>query len=117
MASTKRINLEPKKPVEGIPDNIKQEIKEEEKTKKELYEYINSPKHYQQDDGKETWERMVDKWGEENTALWCEITAFKYQDRMGKKPDENIEREQGKIEWYLNKAKELREIVGKKKWF
>ena len=87
---------------------------EEEKQK---YEFVNSPAHYQQEDGKETWERMVEKWGEEKTALWCEMTAFKYEDRMGKKPGEDIEREKGKIEWYKNKAEELRAVAKKKRFF
>jgi len=71
------------------------------------YDFIN-PQHYVQNDGKQTWERMVDKWGKEKTSLWCEMTAFKYQDRMGKKPGEDKERELKKIEWYTNKANELR---------
>ena len=71
------------------------------------YDYIN-PKHYVGDDGKQTWERMVDNWGLKATALWCEMTAFKYTDvRMGKKPNEDVEREQKKVDWYLAKAKEL----------
>jgi len=88
-----------------------------EQEEKARYEYINDPAHYQQEDGKSTWERMVDRWGEEKTALWCEMTAFKYQDRMGKKPGEDIEREKGKIEWYENKAAELRELAKKKKFW
>jgi hypothetical protein len=80
------------------------------------YDFIN-PKHYVQEDGKQTWERMVEKWGEEKTALWCEMTAFKYQDRIGKKPGEDIEREQNKIKWYEEKAEELRELAKKKKFW
>lgn len=72
------------------------------------YDYVN-PSHYVQDDGKQTWERMVDKWGIEKTALWCEMTAFKYKDRIGKKPNEDVDRENSKIEWYVDKAKELKE--------
>lgn len=83
---------------------------------KENYDFIN-PKHYVQDDGKQTWERMVDKWGEEKTALWCEMTAFKYQDRIGKKPGEDTEREMNKIKWYEEKADELNELAKKKKFW
>lgn len=71
------------------------------------YDYIN-PDHYKQEDGKETWERMVDIWGVDATALWCEMTAFKYQERIGKKPGESVERETEKINWYIKKAYELR---------
>ena len=80
------------------------------KRSEENYDYVN-PDHYKQDDGKQTWERMVDKFGLEETAIFCELNAFKYQDRMGKKPNEDVEREQGKIDWYLDKAKELREKI------
>jgi len=72
------------------------------------YDYIN-PQHYVQDDGRQTWERMLDKWSLEEVALWCEMTVFKYEDRKGKKPNEDPEREQKKIDWYKNKAVELRE--------
>jgi hypothetical protein len=95
-----RINI-----IDGVPAQIKVE-----------YDYIN-PKHYVQDDGKQTWERMVDKWGEEKTALWCEMTAFKYQDRIGKKPGEDIKREQDKIKWYEEKADELNVLAKKKKFW
>lgn len=78
------------------------------------YDFVN-PQHYVQNDGKQTWERMIDKWGLEQTALWCEMTVFKYEDRLGKKPGEDIQREKNKIEWYKNKAIELREIIKKKK--
>jgi hypothetical protein len=79
-------------------------------TKDENYDYIR-PAHYVQEDGRETWERMLDMWSKEEVALWCEMTVFKYQDRIGKKPNEDVKREQGKIDWYTNKAKELREEI------
>ena len=87
-------------------------------TKKELYDYVN-PQHYVQDDGRQTWERMLDHWTINEVALWCEMTVFKYEDRKGKKPNEDVEREQAKIDWYKNKAKELRKIItknSKEKW-
>ena len=71
------------------------------------YDYVR-PSHYVQEDGRETWERMLDIWTKEEVALWCEMTVFKYQDRIGKKPNENIEIENAKIDWYKKKAKELR---------
>jgi len=74
------------------------------------YDFINPP-HYIQNDGRQTWERMLDYWTIKEVALWCKISAFKYQDRMGKKPNEDIKREEKKIEWYLNKAKELEELA------
>lgn len=71
------------------------------------YDYIN-PAHYVQDDGRQTWERMLDHWTPDEVALWCEMTVFKYQDRKGKKPNEEIIREQKKIDWYKKKAIDLR---------
>lgn len=69
------------------------------------YDYIN-PSHYKQG-GKETIEKMVDIWGPMAVAIHCEITAFKYMERLGAKPDQPIERDLAKARWYLNKAEEL----------
>jgi hypothetical protein len=52
---------------------------------------------------------MIDEFGVEATAVFCELNAYKYRDRMGKKPNEDVQREQSKAEWYEAKAKELRE--------
>ena len=78
--------------------------------KTEEYDHIN-PSHYVQEDGRQTWERMLDYWTKEEVALWMEMTVFKYQDRMGKKPTESEERDQKKIDWYTKKAEELREEI------
>lgn len=77
------------------------------------YDYIN-PSHYIQEDGKQTWERMVEEFGEFETAVFCKLNAYKYADRMGKKPNEDIEREKKKIQWYEDKAAELFQILDKK---
>ena len=73
---------------------------------KEDYDYIN-PQHYVQDDGRQTWEHMVDEFGLYETAIFCKINAYKYNDRIGKKPNEDVEREQKKIDLYEAKAHEL----------
>jgi len=73
---------------------------------KDDYDFVN-PNHYVQDDGRQTWEHMVDEFGKEKTAIFCELNAYKYKDRMGKKPGEDIEREMKKVEWYKNKATQL----------
>ena len=52
-------------------------------------------------------------WGPEIAALWCDITAFKYRMRMGTKPDNSIEQDIKKEQWYLNKSKEIRENLNK----
>ena len=71
------------------------------------YDYVN-PSHYQQFE-METIEMMRYIWGDEALAKHCEMCAFKYKMRLGLKPDQPIERDMEKINWYLNKAKELKD--------
>lgn len=79
------------------------------KLKAKKYEYVDHPSHYNVEGKKECIEEMIDKWGKETVATWCEITAFKYKYRCGSKPNNSISQEKRKIDWYENKAKELRE--------
>ena len=58
---------------------------------KENYDYIN-PKHYQLG-GLETFDMMVMIWGVEKAIAHCEMTAFKYRMRVGKKPGQPVERD------------------------
>lgn len=74
--------------------------------KKENYDFIN-PTHYKTGN-KEVWEMMVDIWGLEKFISHCEMTAFKYRMRIGKKPDQPIDRDLDKARWYEAKADELR---------
>ncbi len=74
------------------------------------YDYVN-PEHYIQDDGRQTWEHMVDKFGAYETAVFCKLNAYKYSDRIGKKPNEDVKCEKAKIDWYEAKAIELFEQV------
>ena len=71
------------------------------------YEHVEHPAHYNTYP-METISMMVAIWGKEKVADWCEITAFKYRMRMGTKPDNSIEQDLKKEQWYLNKAKQLR---------
>lgn len=73
------------------------------------YDHIN-PSHYK--GSKEVIEMMVDIWGKEKVSTYCEINAFKYRMRLGKKPDQPIERDLGKARWYEEKAKALRTPQG-----
>jgi hypothetical protein len=73
----------------------------------EIYEMVNSPKHYN-NYSMECIDMMQRIWGADATALWCEMTAFKYRMRLGNKPDNSIEQDLAKEAWYLTKAKELR---------
>ena len=71
------------------------------------YEMVNHPSHYNQYDI-EVIDMIIKIWGPEAAALWCDITAFKYRMRMGTKPDNSIEQDIKKEQWYLNKAREIR---------
>lgn len=73
-----------------------------------VYEMVNHPSHYNQYDI-EVIDMIIRIWGPEAAALWCDITAFKYRMRMGTKPDNSIEQDIKKEQWYLNKSKEIRE--------
>lgn len=72
----------------------------------EKYDMVN-PNHYKQGD-KETWEQMLEIWGKDAFIKHCEITAFKYIQRLGKKPNNSIEQDLEKARWYLNKAYDLK---------
>ena len=74
--------------------------------KESAYEMVNHPTHYNQYDI-EVIDMIIKIWGPEAAALWCDITAFKYRMRMGTKPDNSIEQDIKKEQWYLNKSKEI----------
>lgn len=80
-------------------------IKKEE-SKKEM---VNHPLHYQglevNGTNVECIEAMEGLKGWYNTAIFCELNAFKYSWRVGEK--DMIPQELGKIAWYGDKAKEL----------
>lgn len=76
-------------------------------TDKQSYEFVNHPPHYNEW-SYEVIDMMEKIYGTENTALWCEMTAFKYAMRMGFKPIESVQQEIDKRNWYLNKAKQLK---------
>lgn len=74
---------------------------------RECKELVNHPAHYNAPGRKECIEEMIDKWGREQTAIWCEMTAYKYDYRAGTKEGEPDERDMAKRQWYLDKAVEL----------
>jgi hypothetical protein len=77
-----------------------------EGSKKEM---VNHPLHYQGLEVNGTNVECIDAMeglkGWYNTAIFCELNAFKYNWRVGEK--DMIPQELGKIAWYGNKAKEL----------
>lgn len=80
-------------------------IKKEEPKK----EMVNHPIHYQGLEVNGTNVECIDAMeglkGWYNTAIFCELNAFKYNWRVGEK--DMIPQELGKIAWYGDKAKEL----------
>lgn len=79
-----------------------------DKMRGETKELVNHPAHYNAPGRKECIEEMIDKWGREQTAIWCEMTAYKYDYRAGTEEGEPDERDMAKLQWYLDKAEELR---------
>ena len=73
---------------------------------KENYDFVN-PEHYKQG-SMEVIDMMKLLWGTEALILHCEMTAFKYRMRAGRKPEQPIERDLEKARWYDDKAKKLR---------
>lgn len=74
--------------------------------KEKLYDNIN-PDHYKQG-SKEVFEMMIDIWGKEAYIKHCEMCAFKYRMRLGSKPNQSVEQDLKKANWYESKSKELK---------
>lgn len=68
-------------------------------------EHVDHPAHYQ--GSIECIDAMVAAYGKCNTANFCQINAFKYVWRAGKKADNSFTQDLKKAVWYLNKAIEL----------
>jgi hypothetical protein len=71
------------------------------------YEYVNSPSHYN-NYSIEVIDMMEKIYGVQATIDFCEMNAFKYRMRLGLKPENSIEQDLKKEQWYLNKANELK---------
>lgn len=71
------------------------------------YEFVNHPQHYNKW-SVETIDMMEKIYGTFLTAMWCEMTAFKYITRLGFKPTDNVKQDIDKRDWYLNKSIELK---------
>lgn len=70
------------------------------------YEHVDHPSHYN-NYSVEVIEMMRCIYGAEATALWCEMTAFKYRMRLGNKPDNPVDQDLAKERWYLDMAKQI----------
>lgn len=60
------------------------------------YDFIN-PEHYKNPGDKTTLEKMVALYGIDETIVFFKLSIFKYKDRLGKKPGEDVAREVAKI--------------------
>ena len=69
-------------------------------------EMVNHPSHYK-NNKYEYIDVMLDVFGKEKVAAFCELNAFKYQWRANFKGTDIQDKK--KSEWYLNKYIELKE--------
>ena len=74
----------------------------------EKYEQVQHPNHYNRY-SIEAVEMARRRWGDDAMKTAAEITAFFYRMRMGLKPDNSVEQELAKENFWLNYAKELEE--------
>lgn len=72
----------------------------------EEYEMVNHPSHYNRYPI-EAVEMARRIWGDEAMKTAAEITAFFYRMRLGLKPENSVEQELAKEEFWLNYAKSL----------
>lgn len=70
------------------------------------YEMVDHPQHYNNYEY-EVIDMMRKIYGDEKTAIFCELNAFKYRMRMGTKPTSPIDEDLKKEQWYLKKKKEI----------
>ena len=91
-------------------DAVKLEF-ESKSISEDMMKQVDHPAHYNQPGRKECIEEMIDKYGWKNTAMWCEMTAFKYEYRAGEKDGEPAEKDNAKRDWYIRKADEIRAIM------
>lgn len=94
--------------VDSVPKSFDNHPEKEINNKGEQYEFVNHPSHYNEW-SMEVIDMMEKIYGTKNTIMWCEMTAYKYAMRMGFKPTDDIQQEIDKRNWYLNKAKELKQ--------
>jgi hypothetical protein len=62
-----------------------------------------NPSHYK-DGYMEVWEQMIRIWGVEAFIAHCQMTAYKYRMRLGKKDGEMPETDYKKAKWYEDMA-------------
>lgn len=93
-----------------MSNNVESVINDILSPKKDLitdeYEMVDHPQHYNNYEY-EVIDMMRKIYGDEKTAIFCELNAFKYRMRMGTKPTSPIDEDLKKEQWYLKKKKEI----------
>ena len=69
------------------------------------YDNIN-PDHYKSGD-KQVWEQMIALFGIDKYLAFCELNAFKYRMRAGRKPGQSSDQDISKARWYEDHMKSL----------
>lgn len=100
-----RVNCDNKKPLAEIKKTI-DELKGTRSRTCNEYEEVNHPDHYNQYDV-EVIDMMERIFGKTETAIFCKLNAFKYRQRMGLKPGQDVLKDLAKEKWYLDKKREL----------
>lgn len=86
-----------------------EKIHQEDETSVDM---VNSPPHYQSEDGLECIDAIVAALGLEGAVAYCRGNVIKYSWRI-KNPNEDM----GKASWYANKADELLKRINKNKLY
>jgi hypothetical protein len=70
-----------------------------------------NPSHYKSShESKQVWEMMFDCFGKEKFLAFCELNAFKYRMRAGKKPTSDASDDIKKALWYETRIEEMRTV-------
>ena len=76
--------------------------------KDEQIEKVNHPEHYKQEGRKECIDEMIDCFGVRDVIIFCFLNAYKYLYRYPKK---NGQEDIDKAVWYIQKARELVDLL------
>lgn len=63
-------------------------------------------RHYVNKHGQQLKHFMIETFGIENYKIWCELNAFKYQSRAGKKEGNSTLKDLNKRDDYINEVHE-----------
>jgi len=75
----------------------------------------SNPDYYNKQENIPAWEKMIKIWGKEAFITHCEMTAYKYMQRLGYKLGSDINDDLDKALWYLNKRKEIKDEIKQSK--